>query len=246
MKVLIFTVCVFQNKYYLTLTFKWRNLWSNSAMLHITVYYCFTDKWHFSISVYSDIQMHRVYRNRVWWIPLPVMGWRSGLAVVRSSSCLHSAVDDHWCLPVCRFVGGKWQNSSVCAKHLLVPRSRTSTSQPCAFASAGPLLWNCLPLKTRAQILSSSLSSTPRLLKSLLFPGAYRTGGCLWLVFTASGAVYKYVNRIESRKSRESSVGLRKVSNKKLLTRSVLTIVSIVSSSLVTKMKLIMLNNKLC
>src|SRR6218665_698406 len=63
---------------------------------------------------------------------------------------------------------------------LLVPRSsRTSTSQQCAFASAGPLLWNSLPVKTRAQILSSSLSSTPRLLKSFLFPGAYRTGGRL-------------------------------------------------------------------
>ena len=59
---------------------------------------------------------------------------------------------------------------------LLVPRSTTSTSQQCAFASAGPLLWNCLPVKTRAQILSSSLSSTPRLLKSFLFPGDYRTG----------------------------------------------------------------------
>jgi len=43
----------------------------------------------------------------------------------------------------------------------------------------GPLLWNCLPVKTRAQILSSSLSSTPRLLKSFLFPGGYRTGGRL-------------------------------------------------------------------
>ena len=37
--------------------------------------------------------------------------------------------------------------------------------------TAGPLLWNCLPVKTRAQILSSSLSSTPRLLKSFLFLG---------------------------------------------------------------------------
>ena len=55
---------------------------------------------------------------------------------------------------------------------LLVPRSRTSTSQQCAFASAGPLLWNCLPVKTRSQVLSTSLSSTPRLLKSFLFPGA--------------------------------------------------------------------------
>ena len=54
---------------------------------------------------------------------------------------------------------------------LLVPRSRTSTSQQCAFASAGPLLWNCLSVKTRAQILSSSLSFSPRLLKSFLFLG---------------------------------------------------------------------------
>src|SRR6218665_4046680 len=35
------------------------------------------------------------------------------------------------------------------------------------------------PCKNRAQILSSSLSYTPRLLKSFLFPGAYRTGGRL-------------------------------------------------------------------
>ena len=86
---------------------------------------------------------------------------------------------------------------SLVRNDLLVPRSRTSTSQQWAFASAGPLLWNCLPVKTRAQILSSSLSSTPRLLKSFLFPGDYCTGGRLALVFTASGAVYKYVNRIE-------------------------------------------------
>ena len=53
----------------------------------------------------------------------------------------------------------------------LVPRSRTSTSQQCAFASAGPLLWNCLPVKTRAQILSTSLSSRPRpLLLAFLSP----------------------------------------------------------------------------
>src|SRR6218665_669075 len=64
---------------------------------------------------------------------------------------------------------------SLVRNDLLVPRSRTSTSQQCAVASAGPLLWNCLPVKTRAQILSSSLSSAPRLLKSFLFPGAYRT-----------------------------------------------------------------------
>src|SRR6218665_2282894 len=41
---------------------------------------------------------------------------------------------------------------SLVRNDLLVPRSRTSTSQQCAFASAGPLLWNCLPVKTRAQI----------------------------------------------------------------------------------------------
>ena len=68
---------------------------------------------------------------------------------------------------------------SLVRNDLLVPRSRTSTSKQCAFASAGPLLWNCLPVKTRAQILSTSLSSTPRILKSFLFPGAYRTGGRL-------------------------------------------------------------------
>src|SRR6218665_1858794 len=31
---------------------------------------------------------------------------------------------------------------------LLVSRSRTSTSQQRAFASAGPLLWNCPPVKS--------------------------------------------------------------------------------------------------
>jgi len=56
---------------------------------------------------------------------------------------------------------------SLVRNDLLVPRSRTSTSQQFDFASAGPLLWNCLPEKT------------PRLLKSLLFPGAYRAGGRL-------------------------------------------------------------------
>src|SRR6218665_2044188 len=68
---------------------------------------------------------------------------------------------------------------SLVRNDLLVPKSRTSTSQQRAFASAGPLLWNCLPVKTCTQILSSSLSSTPRLLKSFLFPEAYRTGGRL-------------------------------------------------------------------
>ena len=48
---------------------------------------------------------------------------------------------------------------SLVHNDLLVPRSRTSTSQQCAFASAGPLLWNCLPVKTHAQILSNSYSS---------------------------------------------------------------------------------------
>src|SRR6218665_124905 len=33
------------------------------------------------------------------------------------------------------------------------------------------------PCKSRAQILYSSLSSTPRLFKSFVFPGAYITGG---------------------------------------------------------------------
>ena len=47
----------------------------------------------------------------------------------------------------------------------LVSRSRTSTSQQCTFASAGPLLWNCLPAKICAQILSGLFSSTPCLLK---------------------------------------------------------------------------------
>jgi len=60
---------------------------------------------------------------------------------------------------------------------LRVPWSRTSTSQQCAFASAGPLLWNCLPVKTGSQIISSSFSYTPRLLKSFLFPAAYCNGG---------------------------------------------------------------------
>ena len=59
--------------------------------------------------------------------------------------------------------------------------------------------WQCasrprptiVTLVTRAQILSSSFSSTSRLSKSFLFLGAYRTGGRLWLVFTTIGAVYK-------------------------------------------------------
>ena len=43
----------------------------------------------------------------------------------------------------------------------------------------GPLLWNCLPVRIRAQILSGSISSTRRLHTSFLFPGAYHTGGHL-------------------------------------------------------------------
>ena len=67
-----------------------------------------------------------------------------------------------------------------------------STSQQCAFASAGPLLWNCLSVKTCAQILSRSFSSTLHLLKSFLFPGAYRTGAYRTLIsFTEIGA---YIN----------------------------------------------------
>src|SRR6218665_2763261 len=66
---------------------------------------------------------------------------------------------------------------SLVRNDLLVPRSRTSTSQQCAFASAGPLLWNCLPVKTRAQILSSSLSSTPRLLNPFFFLGLIALDG---------------------------------------------------------------------
>ena len=63
---------------------------------------------------------------------------------------------------------------SLYRNDLLVPRSRMSTSQQRAFASAGSLTWYCLPVKIRAKILFCLFSSTPRLLKS--FPGAYRTG----------------------------------------------------------------------
>jgi len=64
---------------------------------------------------------------------------------------------------------------------LRVPRSRTSTSQQWAvcFCFSWFSLVELSPCKTRAQILSSSFSSTPRLLKSFLFPCAYRTGGRL-------------------------------------------------------------------
>src|SRR6218665_3316496 len=82
------------------------------------------------------------------------------------------------CMPSCLYYHHRPFRSLDC-KYLLVPRSRTSTSQLCAFTSAGPLLWNCLPVKTRVQILSSSFFSTSRILKSFLFPGAYRTGGRL-------------------------------------------------------------------
>ena len=69
------------------------------------------------------------------------------------------------------------------------PRSK----KQCAFALAGLLLCNCLSVKICAQILSGSLSSTPHILKPFHFLGAYHTGGRLWLDFTASVAIYKYV-----------------------------------------------------
>src|SRR6218665_932089 len=47
---------------------------------------------------------------------------------------------------------------------LLVPRSRMSTSQQCAFASACPLLWNCLPVKP---VLKFFLARFPLLLAFL-------------------------------------------------------------------------------
>src|SRR6218665_2472534 len=50
---------------------------------------------------------------------------------------------------------------SLVRNHLLIPRSRMSTSQQCAFASAGPLLWNCLPVKS---VLKFFLARFPLLL----------------------------------------------------------------------------------
>jgi len=84
-----------------------------------------------------------------------------------------------WCLPAPL----SWYTGK------LKPKGQTAVKW---LASAGPLLWKRLPVKARAQILSSSFSSTPCLCKSFLFPG---TGGRLRLVFTASGALYKYVNK---------------------------------------------------
>src|SRR6218665_715106 len=52
---------------------------------------------------------------------------------------------------------------------LLDPRSRTSTPQQRAFASAGPLLWNRLPAQIHAQILFGSSSSSAHLLESFIF-----------------------------------------------------------------------------
>src|SRR6218665_1581532 len=53
---------------------------------------------------------------------------------------------------------------SLVRNDLLVPRSRTSTSQQCDFASAGPLLWNCLPVKA---LLKFFLARCPLLLAFL-------------------------------------------------------------------------------
>src|SRR6218665_14327 len=53
---------------------------------------------------------------------------------------------------------------SLVRNDLLVPRSGTSTSQQCAFASAGPLLWNCLPVKP---VLKFFLARCPLLLAFL-------------------------------------------------------------------------------
>lgn len=52
---------------------------------------------------------------------------------------------------------------------LLVPRSRTATSQHCAYASVGPLLWNDLPPLTRSAILTGSTTVSARRLKTYLF-----------------------------------------------------------------------------
>ena len=59
---------------------------------------------------------------------------------------------------------------------LLVPRSRTSTSQQCALDSAGFLLWNRLPAQIHVQILSGSSSPIADLLKFFLFPGTIALG----------------------------------------------------------------------
>ena len=53
---------------------------------------------------------------------------------------------------------------SLVHNDLLVPRSRTPTSQQCAFASDGPLLWNCLPVKP---VLKFFLARCPLLLAFL-------------------------------------------------------------------------------
>src|SRR6218665_1406533 len=63
---------------------------------------------------------------------------------------------------------------SLVRNDLLVPRSRMSTSQQCAFASA---LVELSPCKNPcSNSFYSSFSSTLRLIKSFLFPGDYRTG----------------------------------------------------------------------
>src|SRR6218665_2121981 len=66
---------------------------------------------------------------------------------------------------------------SLVRNDLLVPRSMTSTSQQCAFASAGPLLWNCLPVKP---VLKFFLARCPLLLAFLspfFFLGLYALEG---------------------------------------------------------------------
>src|SRR6218665_1965487 len=59
---------------------------------------------------------------------------------------------------------------SLVRNDLLVPRSRTSTSQQCAFASAGPLLWNCLPVKMWGICAATPALSTALLVRKLLNP----------------------------------------------------------------------------
>ena len=76
---------------------------------------------------------------------------------------------------LCKLIMCQIPDCPLCSLYrndLLVPWSRMSTSQQCAFVSAGPLLWNHLPALIRAQILSVSSSCTLCLLRSF-FPGSY-------------------------------------------------------------------------
>src|SRR6218665_3737908 len=118
-----------------------------------------------------------IRRERLHWLPLPARIHYKIIFLVYKA--FMGLAPSYLCKLIKRplFAISDRPLRSLVRNDLLVPRSRTSTSQQCAIASTGTLLWNCLPVKTRAQILSSSLSSTPRLLKSFLFPGAYRTGG---------------------------------------------------------------------